>query len=361
MKITDLKLHRVEWDIGASFNWRDGIRPRGPKGSVTLLRVITDEDVEGVSPVGPGGLDLEEAKWHLVGQDPLDRERIWQDLWRSLRSSKIGLAIGPVDCALWDLFGKLTGLPVYKALGGMRDRIPAYASTYTLDTIDDYLELARRCIEQGYTGIKLHAWGRLEQDAELCRQLRKTVGDDIVLMYDASSMFNAYEDALWFGRRLEECGFFWYEEPMDHFNVTALARLADELDIPLAVAEASHGGPFDALAHIRAGAADMIITGPLDAYKGGMTGVMKTAHICEGYSMLCAIHSGNIASLHAACAIPNTRFFERLDPFHERSAPGIVDASTDIDRNGMAGPWDKPGLGLEIDWDWVKRHTVAEE
>lgn len=77
--------------------------------------------------------------------------------------------------------------------------------------------------------------------------------------------------------------------------------------------------------------------------------------------MLCAIHSGNIASLHAACAIPNTRFFERLDPFHERSAPGIVDASTDIDRNGMAGPWDKPGLGLEIDWDWVKRHTVAEE
>ncbi len=361
MKITDLKLHPVEWEIGTSFNWRDGIRPSGPKGSVTLLRVLTDEGIEGISPTGPGGIDLEEAKWHVVGKDPLDRERIWQDIWRALRSSKLGFSVGPIDCALWDLFGKVADLPVYKMLGGTRRRIPAYASTYTLDTIDDYLALAEKCVERGYTGIKLHSWGRLKQDADLCKALRKTVGDDIVLMYDASSAFNEYDDALWFGRRLEECGFFWYEEPMDHFNTTALARLAAALEIPLAVAEASHGGPFDALAQIQAGAADMIITGPLDEYKGGITGVMKTAHICEAFSMICAIHSGNIASLHAACAISNTRFFERLDPFNLRTPPGISDASTDIDANGTAGPWDKPGLGIEIDWDWVKKHTVREQ
>ncbi len=154
-------------------------------------------------------------------------------------------------------------------------------------------------------------------------------GDDIVLMYDASSMFNIYEDAVWFGRQLEEAGYYWYEEPMDHFNTTVLARLAAELDIPLAVAEATHGGPFDALAQIQAGAADIILTGATDAYKGGITGVMKTAHICEGFGIMCAIHGGSISNLHAACAIYNTKYFERLVPATYYSPPGIRDASTD--------------------------------
>ena len=143
--------------------------------------------------------------------------------------------------------------------------------------------------------------------------------------------------------------------------MTALARLAAELGIPLAVAEATHGGPWDALAHIKAGAADIILTGPLDAFKGGFTGVMKTAHICEGYGIMCAIHSGNVASLHAACAIYNTKYFERLVPETYYAPPGIQDASTEIDSEGYARPWDRPGLGIEVDWDWVKKHTVKVE
>jgi L-alanine-DL-glutamate epimerase-like enolase superfamily enzyme len=174
-------------------------------------------------------------------------------------------------------------------------------------------------------------------------------------------MFNLFEDAVWFGRQLEEQGYFWYEEPMDHFNMTALARLAAELEIPLAVAEATHGGPWDALAQIEAGAADIILTGPLDSYKGGLTGVLKTAHICEGFGMMCAIHGGSIPHLHAACAIYNTKYFERLVPETYYSPPGIRDASTEIDGEGYAGPWDKPGFGIEVDWDWVEKHTVGVE
>ena len=359
MKVTALKIHHIEWERGP-YHWRDGIMPSGPKGRAALLRILTDEGIEGLSPCG-GGVDIEEVKWQLIGTDPLDRERTWQSFWRNLRSSRLGLAIGAVDCALWDLFGKVSNMPVYKLLGGMRDRIPAYASTVTLDSLEEYMDLAKVCLQKGYKAIKLHAWGRLEQDAELCRALRKTVGDDIELMYDASSMFNIFEDAVWFGRQLEEQGFFWYEEPMDHFNMTALARLAAELDIPLAVAEATYGGPWDALAQIKAGAADIILTGPLDAYKGGFTGVMKTAHICEGFGIMCAIHGGSIASLHAACAIYNTKYFERLVPEKYYAPPGIVDASTEIDSQGYARPWDKPGLGIEVDWDWVKRHTTKVE
>jgi L-alanine-DL-glutamate epimerase-like enolase superfamily enzyme len=297
----------------------------------------------------------------LIGANPLDRERIWQGLWRNLRSSNLGYAIGPVDCAMWDLFGKLSNQPVYKLLGGMRDRIPAYASTVTLDSLQQFMELADVCLQKGYQAIKLHAWGRLEQDAELCRELRKKAGAKIALMYDASSMFNTFEEAVWFGRQLEEQNYLWYEEPMDHYNTTTLARLARELEIPLAVAEATQGGPWDAHAQIQAGAADIILTGPLDPFKGGFTGVMKTAHICESYGIICAIHSGNIASLHAACAIYNTKYFERLVPEKYYTPPGIQDASTEIDSEGFAQPWNDPGLGLRVDWNWVKQHTVRME
>jgi L-alanine-DL-glutamate epimerase-like enolase superfamily enzyme len=356
MKITGVKVHLVEWNRGP-YHWRDGIKPNGPLAQAGLMRILTDDGLEGWSPCG--AVDIEEVKYQLIGQDPLDRELIWQNMWRNLRTSNLGQAIGPVDCALWDLFGKMSGLPVYKLIGAMRDRIPAYASTVTVDSLQEYMDLADTYLEKGYQAIKLHAWGRLQQDAELCRELRKKTGDDIVLMYDASSMFNLYEDAVWFGHRLEEQNFFWYEEPIDHFNMTVLARLAAELKIPLAIAEATHGGPWDALAQIRAGAGDIILTGPLDPYKGGITGVMKTAHICEGYGIMCAIHGGAIPHLHAALAIYNTKFFERLVPETYYSAPGFMDASTEIDSEGFARPWDKPGFGIEVDWEWVKKHSIG--
>lgn len=359
MKITGIKVHHVQWERGP-YHWRDGIMPSGPIARTALLRILTDEGIEGWSPYHSGA-SLAEVKYQLVGRDPLDRELIWQNFWRNLRTSQLGLAIGAVDCALWDLLGKASGQPVYKLLGGMRDKVPAYASTVTLDSLDEYMALAEECLDLGYKAIKLHAWGRLEQDAELCRELRRKAGDDIVLMYDASSMFNLFEDALWFGRRLEEQGYYWYEEPMDHFNMTVLARLAAELDIPLAVAEATHGGPWDALAHIRAGAADVILSGPLDTYKGGFTGVLKTAHICEGYGIMCAMHGSSIASLHAACAIYNTKYFERLVPATYYAPPGICDAATEIDSEGFAHPWGAPGLGIEMDWNWVNAHTIGIE
>ena len=331
--------------------------PQGPSARGGLLRISTDGGVEGLS-TSRGPLDLAEIKFNLVGQDPMNRERIWQAFWKNLRTSQLGHAIGPVDVALWDLFGKVTGQPVYRLLGGVRDRVPAYASTVTLDSIDEYMSLADRCLEEGYRAIKLHAWGRLDEDAELCRRLRQRVGDDVELMYDASSMFHKIEDAVSFGRVLEEEKFLWYEEPMDHFSIQALARLKEKLDIPLAVAEATFGGPFDALTQILDGAGDIILTGPLDPYKGGFTGVMKTAAICQGFGMMCAIHGCDISHLHASCAVENCRYFERLVPSGFLEPPGIRTTATEISPDGFVTPGESPGLGLEIDWDWVKEHEI---
>ena len=123
MKITGLKVHVLEWDR-EPYQWRDGLPPGGPMGREALLRIQTDAGVEGHS-LQWGGANIEEIKWKLIGRDPLRIEEIWQDMWRNLRTSTISGAIDAVDVALWDLMGKVTGQPVYRLLGGARDRLPA--------------------------------------------------------------------------------------------------------------------------------------------------------------------------------------------------------------------------------------------
>ena len=355
MKITGLKVHVLEWERGP-VNWRDGLMPGGTKGHDALLRIITDAGVEGHS-IAWRDANIDEIKWKLLGRDPLRIEEIWQDLWRNLRSHSIAGAIDAIDIALWDLMGKVTGQPVYRLLGGARNRLPAYASTQTLGSLPAFLDLADEVLSRGYRAIKLHAWGRVQEDAALFRALRKHVGDDIVLMYDASTGFT-FEDALYLGRVLEDLNYYWYEEPMDHLNLTALARLSKALTIPLAVHEVSPGGPFSALDHIMAGAGDIILTDPIMKMHGGFTGVMKTAHICEAFGMQCAIHGSQIPMLHVACAIANCRYFESLLPEGFTAPPGIHSAATQIDKDGTVAPWEKPGLGNEIDWKWIDAHTV---
>ena len=172
-------------------------------------------------------------------------------------------------------YGELTQTAIQSRIGMVLQTPHLFSGTIEdnirygrLDASDEEVREAARVVhadefisalDKGYKEIKLHAWGRPQEDAALCRALREKVGDEILLMYDASSMFNIFEDAVWFGRRLEEAGFRWYEEQMDHYNMTALARLTAELEIPLAVAEATQGGPWDAHAQIQAGAADVMI------------------------------------------------------------------------------------------------------
>jgi L-alanine-DL-glutamate epimerase-like enolase superfamily enzyme len=94
-------------------------------------------------------------------------------------------------------------------------------------------------------------------------------------------------------------------------------------------------------------------------FKGGITGSMKTAWICEAFGVMCAVHGSPVPSLHVACAIPSCKYFESIVPPEGFFLPpGIDVASTDIDSEGCVQPWEKPGLGLEIDWDWVEAHTV---
>ena len=357
MRITGITVQLIRFER-APYHWCDDLPVPPTTVTSPWLRIHTDSGLEGhcFGATDVVDADVETVKGLLVGEDPLNRERIWHRFWKAARWRGFQGKLGTVDVALWDLFGQATGLPVYKLLGGFRDDIPAYASTLTLDSVEEYADLAQRCVERGYTAIKLHIWGRVKKDLAACQAVRQAVGDEITLMLDASSMYTI-EEALWMGRALEEMNYAFFEEPIDHFNHTGLLELRRRLTIPLAVGEATPGSVYDAATHLKLGTGDIIITDPL--FKAGITGSIKTAHLWEAYGLRCKVHGSDIACLHCALAIPSNPFFESWVPEGFLQTPGIRTAATEVDRRGMVRAWDRPGLGVEVDWDWLNAHTVG--
>src|SRR5882724_8498742 len=159
MKITHVESHRIHVPpVEPPFKWRDGLAGSPARGDGAVLRIGTDAGVEGVALFarpGAGVLldDLVERVFRpeLVGKDPWQREWIWHRLWELDRIEELPLpALGLVDVALWDLAGRHYGQPVWQVLGGYRTAIPAYASTSTFDSVDQFLDVADKCLELGY-------------------------------------------------------------------------------------------------------------------------------------------------------------------------------------------------------------------
>jgi len=355
MKITDVKAYLVEESVSHPYGWRKGLPGSGTSTAVTWLRVVTDEGVDGFSPVSPGAIAMDlicrRIRDMLIGQDPLQKELLWHLVWEMDRIEEFPLYfLGAVDVALWDITAKAARLPLYKLLGGYREMIAAYASTVTFATIDEYLRVADQCLDYGFRAIKLHAWGDARQDAKLCQALRKHVGDEITLMYDGSAGFNPYE-ALYLGHVLEEAGYYWYEEPMREFSLSAYHRLCQDLKIPVLAAETSDGCHYNVADFIIHGAADMVRTS--DFFKGGITGAMRVAHLADAFQMTAEVHGGGPTSLQLCMAIRNTSFYESLifcDP---------IEVEPGIDQRGNVHAPTASGVGFDIDVLTLERRATA--
>ena len=312
MKITSVDVDVTDKPGEHSFRWRKGL-PGADKRSITArIEIHTDEGISGVTYSGHGRVikelfDLRLTEL-LVGKNPLMKESLWEDVWEIDRIEELPIyALGVIDTALWDLTGKVAGLPVYQLTGGYRDRIPCYASTVTFETTEEFLHVADQCLDYGFPAIKLHAWGDPRKDAKLGQDLRAHVGPDVPLMYDGSAGFDLV-DALYVGYALQEADFLWYEEPMREFNINSYRMLAEELRIPLLSGETSDGCHYNIADFIVQGAADMVRTST--HYKGGITGGLRVAHLAESFNMRAEVHGGGLPNLHLACAIPNNTYYE---------------------------------------------------
>lgn len=355
MKIIDVRAYTLEHTVPHPFVWREGLPGSGTSTETTWLRVMTDEGVDGFSPIPRGVLALDLIRHRirdlLIGQNPLQKELLWHQIWEVDRIEEFPMyMLGAVDIALWDITAKLADLPLYRLLGGYRDEIQTYASTVTFATTEEFLDVADQCLDYGFRAIKLHAWGDARRDAVLCQDLRKHVGDDIALMYDGSAGFNPYE-SLYVGRALEEAGYYWYEEPMREFSIGAYRRLCDDLDIPVLSAETSDGCHYNVADFIIHGAADMVRTSV--HYKGGITGAMRVAHLADAFQMTAEVHGGGPANLQICLAIRNNSFYESLITCNP------IEVEPGIDRQGTIHAPTAPGVGFAVDVQQLERSAVA--
>jgi L-alanine-DL-glutamate epimerase-like enolase superfamily enzyme len=363
VRITHVESYRVPLP-GArpAFGWRRGLLGSAPDGWAGVLRIGTDAGLEGVAIATRPGMasaveDLVERvlRTELVGHDPFQRELIWHRIWELDRTEEFPLpALGLVDIALWDLAGRAADQPTWQVLGGFRERMPAYASTATFADVEQFLDVADRCLERGYHAIKVHAFGDARADAELCRRLRAHVGDAVPLMYDGSAGFDL-PDAVYLGRALGEAGFLWYEEPMREFSVSAYGRLARAVDVPLLVAETSDGAHLNSADFIVAGAATFGVRASAST-RGGITGAIRTAHLADAFRIRAEVLGDEIPSRHLCMAISNATYYECLVTDPE------VPARPEIGADGYLYAPTGPGIALPAGLDYppaLRAYTQA--
>jgi L-alanine-DL-glutamate epimerase-like enolase superfamily enzyme len=331
-----------------------------------LLTLDTDAGLQGHAFLGsamrPAGLDaaalIQGLKPLLMGQDALERERL-HTLMRNWSRTYTLRPMGCVDVALWDLAGKAAGLPIHRLLGGYRRSLPAYASSQKLDTAEQYVEQALQFKSRGWTAYKIHPPGEAALDIAVCEAVRRAVGDGYTLMLDSSFAYR-FDEAVRVGRAIERLGFRWYEDPLSENDVYNCRKLRDKLDIPLMATELPIGG-IDTYAVWLTERATDYLRGDVP-FKGGITTMVKTAHLAEAFNLQYEVHHGgnslnNLAGLHVAMAIRNTEFFEVLLPM-ESHRHGLL-RDVEVDAQGLVHAPQEPGLGLPIDFDLVRHGTTT--
>jgi L-alanine-DL-glutamate epimerase-like enolase superfamily enzyme len=330
-----------------------------------VVTVHTDEGIDGHAFLGSSkqGADafvgplMEFIKPMIVGVNPLDIGAIWLRMWKQNRSVSTN-AIGAVDIALWDIAGKTAGLPIHRLLGSCRNRVPAYASSAWLDTPDDYSREALNFKSLGWPAYKVHPHGIPREDIKICQAVREAVGDDMILMLDSMWAYG-YEDALRVGRAIEALDFFWYEDPLADEDIYNYIKLRGKLDIPILSTEYAPGRFYGMAQWIQQMATDMLRGDVM--VSGGITPMVKTAHLAEAFRMKCEIHHGgnslnNVANLHVTMAMPNCDYYE-VFPCSGANKFGLVE-DIEVDKHGFVYAPERPGLGYDIDWELVKRETV---
>ena len=369
MKITSIDITHHCLPLDPPFNASWDTVPR-VKFEATIVRVATDEGLVGVASgdtmVGFAGHE------HLfVGEDPLRLERHYRIL------SNIQFHYGrcwPLDLALWDLAGKITGQPVWKLAGGLSNRIAAYASSGTLRAPEALADQAERFLARGFKAMKIRFHrGDWRSDIAALAAVRARIGTKLELMVDCNQgwrmSWDAYQpwslkDAIQVARELERLGVYWMEEPLHRADRDGMRRLREMVDVRIAGGEMTRElSDFRDL--IREGCLDVVQ--PDAALVGGITGLRRVAHMAQEHNLVFTPHTwtngmGLVANAHLTAACADAPFVEfPYDPpewtLSRRDFPMLE--PFDVDLNGDIVLSDKPGLGYELNEDLLARTRIG--
>jgi L-alanine-DL-glutamate epimerase-like enolase superfamily enzyme len=366
MKIRDIEVFQVSWSPGDK-----------PEQRSAWVRIYCDDGLFGIGEASPmqGGLaslgiiarNLAPA---LIGKDPLDHAVLLDTQLHTF--AKLGPegaltgALAALDIALWDLKGKFFNQPIYKLLGGAwRTGVPFYASVggNGARSVDEVLRVVETRLKDKPAAIKIRFDNdRTKPDIDIpgdtakARAVRQLVGDGFPLAFDANNGYSV-GGAIRVGRALEELGYWWFEEPVQHYHVKAMGEVAQRLDITVSAGEQTY---------TLAGLADLIAAGvrmvqPDIVKMGGITGLMRCVALAHAHGVELVPHQtqptiGHMANLHlAASQLHAAKPCEFNDP-SGRQHSVFENPPKPVD--GLFHLPTEPGLGLRVnEAELAKRRT----
>lgn len=328
-----------------------------------LVTARTDEGIDGVAYLWCFGAAraqvlaaaVRDLGACVVGADPRQTVRLWDRMWREAnffgRAGVVMFALSALDVALWDIRARQAGMPLWRLLGGAPDPVPVYANGLFLsDPLEDIVAEARRYAAQGFRAVKMRTGAAREaEDIERVAAVREALGPEVAIMIDVVQGWDV-ERAIRVGRALERYGIAWLEDPVAFDDHAGMARVAAALDVPLCAGENDYARTgFRRLLEQRS--IDIALA---DLQRvGGITEWLRVADLAEAAGVRTTSHVFHEISVHLMAARPSpwwTEWMQWWEPLF-RETPALAD--------GCLVPPERPGLGIEFDWDRVDRFRLA--
>ncbi|HEY1327825.1 MAG TPA: mandelate racemase/muconate lactonizing enzyme family protein [Casimicrobiaceae bacterium] len=292
----------------------------------------------------------------LIGRDASEVESIWKDLFFHTHATAVGaitsLALAAIDTALWDLRSRRAGEPLWKVAGGAQRKVPVYTTEggWLHHSIAQLVDEAQSARAQGFRGAKIKV-GRpsIAEDVARLTKVREAVGDDFAVMVDANQAWTVAE-ARRRAHAYTPLMLAWLEEPLPAEDVAGHVELAAAASMPVAIGESLyHPSHFREYLERRACSIVQVDCARI----GGITPWLKVAHLAETFNAPVCPHF--LMELHVSltAAVPNGAWVEYIPQLDSITTSRIALS------DGYAVPPDKPGLGIEWDFDRVEASAVA--
>jgi len=358
MKITNVSTEKYRWPKEKPIANGKHVYTHN---ELNLLVIETDEGITGYGC--SWAIEFAESMGRaILGENPLDTERLWQKTYVPKFIGRRGTScktVSAIDIALWDIKAKAAGMPLYKLLGGARERIPAYVAGGYYAQGKGIPELQREMEEYlswGVHAVKMKVGGAsLREDAARVKAVREVIGEDTKLLLDANCAYKFFE-AIEFSRMVEEYHPYWFEEPVDADDYDGYRKVAAKSNLALAAGENEV---------TRFGFRDLINTGavsilnPDAASLGGVTEFMKVAALADANGIIMSPHGQQQIHVHLDCAVPNVNLAEFYPPQYDAKVFEAFVNPVIFNADGTVSPNSAPGVGLDINREALKDHRVG--
>jgi len=290
----------------------------------------------------------------VIGRDAGHIAGFWARAWKDINflghKGVPVVGISAIDGALWDALGKSVGLPIYRLLGGAKDRVPVYHSGgLWLDrSIDGLVKEAQGFIDQGFRAMKMRlGHANPNDDITRVRAVREAIGPHVKLMADANQGLSEAQ-AIRLGRMLEEFDLTWFEEPLPAWDLDGLARVAAALDTPIASGETEYTRyGFRRMLELRS--ADILM--PDLQRVGGVSEFVRVGHMAEAYDVQVSSHLFPETSLQVLGGLSNSCFLEYMPWFSP-----LYNEALEFDAGSAIVP-ERAGWGFTFNRDHVQYLT----